>query len=98
MSLRLAVVQHDLEYAGDSAVIDPGGERLTSAASVEALLIVDVAADTVEKTRTEFPVLQIDETRERSHKRRISLTHNHIWRNSEFCRNANLRPKNRDSE
>ncbi|MEC8829292.1 MAG: hypothetical protein VX832_10840 [Actinomycetota bacterium] len=58
MSLRLAVVQHDLEYAGDSAVIDPGGERLTSAASVEALLIVDVAADTVEKTRTEFPVLQ----------------------------------------
>ena len=58
MSLRLAVVQHALEYAGDSAVIDPWGERLTSAASVEALLIVDVAADTVEKTRTEFPVLQ----------------------------------------
>ena len=58
MSLRLAVVQHDLEYAGDSAVIDPWGERMPSAASVEALLIVDVAADTVEKTRTEFPVLQ----------------------------------------
>ena len=58
MSLRLAAVRHDLEYAGDSAVIDPWGERLASAVSVEALLIVDVAADTVEKTRTEFPVLQ----------------------------------------
>ncbi|MCS5682070.1 MAG: hypothetical protein NZ609_05955 [Acidimicrobiales bacterium] len=29
MSLRLAAVRHDLEYAGDSAVIDPWGERKT---------------------------------------------------------------------
>ncbi|MEE2807184.1 MAG: nitrilase-related carbon-nitrogen hydrolase, partial [Actinomycetota bacterium] len=47
-----------LEYVGDSAVIDPWGEVLASGASVEALLVVDVDASTVEKTRLAFPVLQ----------------------------------------
>jgi predicted amidohydrolase len=47
-----------LEYVGDSAVIDPWGEVLASGASVEALLVVDVDASTVEKTRSAFPVLQ----------------------------------------
>ena len=42
MSLRLAAVRHDLEYAGDSAVIDPWGERLASAASVEALSLIHI--------------------------------------------------------
>jgi len=47
-----------LEYVGDSAVIDPWGEVLASGASVEALLVVDVDASTVAKTRSAFPVLQ----------------------------------------
>jgi predicted amidohydrolase len=47
-----------LDYVGDSAVIDPWGEVLASGASVEALLVVDIDASTVEKTRSDFPVLQ----------------------------------------
>ena len=47
-----------LNYAGDSALIDPWGETLFSGASSEALLIADVHAEIVAETRTTFPVLQ----------------------------------------
>ncbi len=46
-----------LEYAGDSAVIDPLGETLASAASVEALLVTDVDPAVVASTRRRFPFL-----------------------------------------
>ncbi|MCU1374457.1 MAG: putative carbon-nitrogen hydrolase, partial [Actinomycetia bacterium] len=46
-----------LEYAGDSAVIDPLGEVLASAASTEAVLVVDVDPAVVAATRQRFPFL-----------------------------------------
>ncbi len=46
-----------LEYAGDSAVIDPLGEVLVSAASVETVLTVDVDPAVVAKVRAELPFL-----------------------------------------
>lgn len=48
---------NDIEYVGDSAVIDPMGEVLASAAAVETTLVVDVDTDVVEAVRREFPFL-----------------------------------------
>jgi predicted amidohydrolase len=44
-----------MPYAGDSAVIDPMGRTVASAAEQEALLVVDVDADTVADVRARFP-------------------------------------------
>jgi predicted amidohydrolase len=46
-----------LEYAGDSAVVDPMGEVLASAAAVETVLVVDVDAGLVDKTRATYPFM-----------------------------------------
>jgi predicted amidohydrolase len=46
-----------LEYAGDSAVIDPLGEVLVSAASVETVLTVDIDPGVVAKVRADLPFL-----------------------------------------
>lgn len=47
-----------LTYVGDSAVIDPMGEVLASAAAGEATLLCEVDAATVADTRARFPFLQ----------------------------------------
>jgi predicted amidohydrolase len=46
-----------LDYAGDSAAIDPLGEVLVSAASVETVLSVDVDPASVAKVRADLPFL-----------------------------------------
>jgi predicted amidohydrolase len=47
-----------LTYVGDSAVIDPMGEVLASAAGGEATALCEVEAATVTETRERFPFLQ----------------------------------------
>ena len=47
-----------LAYAGDSAIVDPMGEALASAAGGEALLVCDIDAATVERIRDRFRFLQ----------------------------------------
>ncbi len=44
-----------LDYAGDSAIIDPLGEVIASAASTEALLVADVDPAMVASVRAQFP-------------------------------------------
>jgi predicted amidohydrolase len=46
-----------LDYAGDSCVIDPLGEVLASAASVETVLTVEIDPAVVAKVRAELPFL-----------------------------------------
>lgn len=46
-----------LDYSGDSAVIDPLGETLASAAGNEALLVTEIDPSIVESTRATFPFL-----------------------------------------
>jgi predicted amidohydrolase len=46
-----------LTYAGDSAVIDPMGEILASAARTETLVLADVDPEVVRATRKRFPFL-----------------------------------------
>ncbi|HAF68677.1 MAG TPA: carbon-nitrogen hydrolase [Acidimicrobiaceae bacterium] len=48
----------ELSYAGDSALIDPWGETITSGMSDETVLIADVDVEVVKQTRTTFPVFQ----------------------------------------
>ena len=48
----------DLDYSGDSAVIDPMGETLASAAQEEAVLVTDVRAERVAEVRDRFRFLQ----------------------------------------
>jgi predicted amidohydrolase len=48
----------DLEYVGDSAIIDPLGRTLAEAAIGESLLVADVDAATVSEIRTTFPFIQ----------------------------------------
>lgn len=47
-----------LDYTGDSAIIDPLGEVLVSAAGVETVLVADVDAGVVAGVRSRFPFLQ----------------------------------------
>jgi predicted amidohydrolase len=47
----------DLDYAGDSAIVDPMGEVLASGSRTEALLVADVAADRVAQVRADLPFL-----------------------------------------
>ena len=46
-----------LDYAGDSCIIDPMGEVLVSAASVETVLTADVDPAVVAKIRSELPFM-----------------------------------------
>ena len=52
-----------LRYAGDSAIHDPWGETLASAAGQEAILFADVDPAAVAKTREAFPALADVRTR-----------------------------------
>jgi predicted amidohydrolase len=47
-----------LEYAGDSMVVDPMGEILASAAGGEATLLCEIDASVVAETRDRFRFLQ----------------------------------------
>ena len=47
-----------LDYAGDSAIVDPMGELLAAGAEVEATLIAEVDPARVAETRQRFPFLQ----------------------------------------
>jgi predicted amidohydrolase len=46
-----------LAYAGDSAIVDPMGEVIVSAAAIETTLYADVDPAVVERTRREFPFI-----------------------------------------
>lgn len=46
-----------LDYSGDSAIVDPLGETLVSAASAEALLVTDVDPAEVARVRESFPFM-----------------------------------------
>lgn len=47
-----------LAYTGDSRIIAPGGEVLASAAHEETVLLADLDADAVTRTRDAFPFLR----------------------------------------
>lgn len=47
-----------VDYAGDSAIIDPWGETVVSASRDETMLLADVTAERVAQARRKFPVLQ----------------------------------------
>ena len=46
-----------LDYAGDSAIIDPLGELLATGSRTEALLVADVTAERVAEVRSSLPFL-----------------------------------------
>ncbi len=46
-----------LAYVGDSCILDPMGETIVSAAGQEGLLVADLRADVVRKTREALPFL-----------------------------------------
>jgi predicted amidohydrolase len=46
-----------LEYSGDSCIVDPSGEVLATAASVETMVLADVDPAVVAATRERFPFL-----------------------------------------
>jgi predicted amidohydrolase len=46
-----------LEYLGDSAIVDPLGETLAMATTVETVLVADVDPATVAATRAHFPFM-----------------------------------------
>lgn len=47
----------ELEYTGDSRIVDAWGETLTAAAGVETMLLADIHAEAVREARVAFPVL-----------------------------------------
>jgi predicted amidohydrolase len=47
-----------IAYRGDSRIVDPLGELLATASRTESILLADVSADTVRRTREHFPFLQ----------------------------------------
>src|SRR5690606_6871220 len=47
-----------LDYVGDSAIIDPLGQPLCSAATAETTLYAEIDASLVKQARARFPVLQ----------------------------------------
>ena len=46
-----------LDYAGDTAIVDPLGETLVAASAVETVLVAEVDAARVASVRAEFPFL-----------------------------------------
>jgi predicted amidohydrolase len=58
---RVGVVsghERQLEYTGDSAIIDPLGRTLVEAALAETVLVADVSAEEVARVRAELPFLR----------------------------------------
>ena len=47
-----------LVYSGDSAIIDPLGERIATGSRTEALLVAEIDAQVVSDVRTRFPFLR----------------------------------------
>jgi predicted amidohydrolase len=47
-----------IAYAGDSRIVDPLGELLATASRTETMLLADVSADEVRRTREHFPFLR----------------------------------------
>ena len=47
-----------IDYVGDSRIVDPLGELLATASGGESMLLADVSAATVRRTREHFPFLQ----------------------------------------
>jgi predicted amidohydrolase len=47
-----------LDHVGDSAVVDPLGETLVSAAGGETILFADIDSDHVASTRAHFKFMQ----------------------------------------
>jgi predicted amidohydrolase len=47
-----------LAYTGDSRIVHPGGQVLASAAHTETLLVADIDAEEVTRTRNDFPFLR----------------------------------------
>ncbi len=54
---RVGTDGNDLDYAGDSMIIDPMGNVLASASEGETILMADVDAAEVERVRTRFPFM-----------------------------------------
>lgn len=54
---RVGTDGNDLDYAGDSAVIDPMGKVLASASETETIVLADVDADEVTRVRKRFPFM-----------------------------------------
>lgn len=48
----------DLDYSGDSRILDPWGEELAAGAARETLLLADLDAERVREARGSFPVLR----------------------------------------
>ena len=49
---------NDLDYTGDSRILDPWGETLAAAAGSETMLLADLKPDVVRDARERFPVLK----------------------------------------
>lgn len=49
---------NNLDYSGDSRVVDPWGEVLAAAAGAETMLLADLSAELVRDAREKFPVLK----------------------------------------
>ncbi len=47
----------DLDYSGDSRIVDPWGETLAAAAGAETMLVAEVDPAVVRDAREKFPVL-----------------------------------------
>lgn len=47
-----------LDYTGDSAIVDPWGELLATAAGAETMLLADLRPEVVRDAREKFPVLK----------------------------------------
>ena len=54
---RVGIDGSNLEYAGDSMIVDPLGEVLATAAGGESVLVADVDPDVVTSVRARFPFL-----------------------------------------
>lgn len=49
---------NDLDYTGDSRILDPWGETLAAAAGSETMLLADLRPEVVRDAREKFPVLK----------------------------------------
>ncbi|CAN5488281.1 amidohydrolase [soil metagenome] len=54
---RVGTDGNDLDYAGDSVVLDPMGNVLASASETETIVLADVDADEVARVRKRFPFM-----------------------------------------
>lgn len=54
---RVGIDGNDLDYAGDSVIIDPMGNVLASASETETILLADIDPDEVTRVRKRFPFM-----------------------------------------